>query len=117
HLSCLPCLDERSGRPPVAPHWTRDGQGAQGGSSSSSRSGHPFGNGRRRFVERLGDDIDERRTTGHQRLLQRRLELGRILNAPAPETIGSSDRRMVNTREVDIVEAPAKSGSDRKSVV
>src|SRR5687767_8979175 len=47
---------------------------------------HPFGDWRFGFVQRLADDIDQRRPIRSQRLLQHSTQFGRLRHAPALHT-------------------------------
>ena len=52
----------------------------------------PFRDRRRRFVEGLGDDVDQRRLPGFERLFQDRFEIGRILLGKLGDPAGAEAR-------------------------
>src|SRR6187455_98606 len=62
-------------------------------------SGNPFGNWSSCFVQRLADDIDQRRFARSQSLAQDFVQLAGLGHAPAPDAEALGDLRMVGHAE------------------
>src|SRR5678815_458983 len=61
---------------------------------------HPFGNWSSCFVQRLADDVDERRFARRQRLAQDFFQLARLGHAPAPDPEALGDLRVIGHAEI-----------------
>src|SRR5258706_12392955 len=75
-----------------------------------ARSGDPFAYRRLRVLERLADDIDERRSSVRQGDLERAREIGRLRDAPRLHAVRFRNARVIGGREIDREIALAVSG-------